>query len=277
MTFRKLLRDPLVHFLGLGLALFLLYAVIAPVDRGGETIVVSKQDVAGLSDQFQKLWGRPPNAQELTDLVENRVRDEILYREGVAMGLDKDDAVIKRRVRQKYDLISEEEDAGAAPTDAELAAYLKANPDRFRAPAILSFRQLLINQAATPADIAALKARLASGTQPQLLGAPSLLPAQVTDMPLDLVAREFGSDFAGALGTLPVGEWSGPVASPFGAHFVRIDARTPAELPALADVRPQVAREWENERREKARETRLVALRKQYDVTVEGLPTTTAK
>lgn len=280
MTLRTLLREPLVHFLGIGLALFLLYALVAPADRGDDRIVVSAQAVAGLAEQHDKLWGRPPSAQELSALVEARVRDEIVYREGVAMGLDKDDAVIKRRVRQKYDLIAEEEGSAKAPTDAGLEAYMKANPDRFRAPPVVSFQQIIIPPDATDAEtqarIAAMKSALAGGASPDSLGAPSLLPAITPATPLDLVARAFGTRFAETLVNTPVGEWAGPVPSAYGLHLVRLESRAPSAVPPLAAVRPMVAREWENERRTKARDARMAELRKRYNVEIEGLPATPA-
>jgi hypothetical protein len=157
--FLRILREPLVHFLLIGLLLFGLYAIVAPADVGDDRILVSRNGIADLKAGHQKLWGRPPTAAELDGLIANRVNDEILYREGLAMGLDKDDAVIKRRVRQKYELIAEEEDS-VAPTDADLAAYLKANPDRFRAPPIVGFTQVMLPEAASGAEMEATAAAL---------------------------------------------------------------------------------------------------------------------
>lgn len=276
MTVRTLLREPLVHFLGIGLALFLLYAIVAPADRGDDRIVIPAQAVADLAEQHEKTWGLPPTPEDLSALVEARVRDEILYREGVAMGLDKDDAVIKRRVRQKYDLIIEEEGNAAAATDADLAAYLKANQDRFRAPPVVSFQQIIVPPTGADTEIeariATLKSALAKGASPDTLGNPSLLPANMPATPLDLVARAFGTRFAESLAAMPVGQWSGPVPSAYGIHLVRLDSRTPSAVPPLAEIRPQVAREWENARRAKAREARMAELRRTYDVIIEGLP-----
>jgi hypothetical protein len=267
----RLLREPLVHFLGIGLALFLLYAVLNPGGNKDE-IRITSAAVADLKAQHQKLWGRAATEAELQGLIDSRIADEILYREGVAMGLDKDDAVIKRRVRQKFDLIAEEEDS-ETPTEADLAAYLKANPDRFRAPPILSFTQVLIPSDGSVADVEArtakLKSALDGGADPATTGQATLLPGRVEAMALDLVARDFGERFAAALVSAPEGQWAGPVASAYGIHLVRIDRRVPAEAPPLAAVRAEVQREWENERRQKARADRLAELRARYDVVVE--------
>lgn len=269
---RRLLAEPLVHFLGIGLLLFLVYALVAPADTGGDRIVVSRAMIADLVAQHEQAVGRPPTGNELRQLIDARVADEMVYREGVALGLDRDDAVIKRRVRQKYELIAEEA-ASAAPTDAELEAYFEANRARFTAPPLVSFRQVVVppevGDAAIAARVAAMKAALEDGALPESVGRATLLPSSSKDMALDRVAAEFGGGFAGALAGLPEGRWEGPVLSTYGVHLVRIDARTAAVLPPLAEVRPLVQREWENERRIRARDERLQALRERYEVVIE--------
>lgn len=276
MTFQKLLREPLVHFLAIGLALFALYALVSPRDTGGDRIVIPAEAIATMRVEHEKVWGRPPTNAELDALVEARVSDEILYREGVAMGLDRDDALIKRRVRQKYDLMAEE-DQSAEASDADLESWLKANPESFRVPPVLSFRQIMVPLTGSEADIKTRIDRTASalesGARAEQLAATSLLPGNMLAAPLDLVARDFGGQFAQQLATAPVGKWVGPISSAYGVHFVRIESHTPSVIPQLEDIRPLVEREWENARRTKAREVRLAALRERYDVVIEGLPT----
>ena len=176
--------------------------------------------------QYQSTWQRPPSSAELRGLIDTYVRDEIVYREGLSLGLDRDDAVIKRRIRQKYELIAEEIHR-SAPTDADLAAYLRAHPDTFRRPAVLSFDQLFFDPATTsPEAVGAVKAALANGADPQDLGQPSLLPRQVVNRSITLVASDFGDDFARQIGAAPVGQWVGPLPSAFGVHLVRVSTRT---------------------------------------------------
>ena len=272
MQVRRILREPLLHFLLLGLALFAYYGRVAPDDDGKRRIVVTQADVDLLATQFQGTWNRPPSPGELNGLVDSYVHDEILYREGVALGLDRDDAVIKRRVRQKLDVIFEESVAQQPPTDAALQAYLDAHPAVFRKPAIVSFEQIYFGpDASTPQRLEQARAALARGADPETLGQATLLPAHQDAMPLDLVARDFGEKFAGQLATVPVGEWAGPVISGFGTHLVRVSAIEPSQLPALADVREVVAREWENERRKQAHADALARLRKQYQVEIQAV------
>jgi parvulin-like peptidyl-prolyl isomerase len=269
----RLLREPLVHFLGIGLALFLLYALLNPA--GDEEIRVSAATVADLKAGHEKLWGRAPTQAQLDAMIAARVDDEILYREGLAMGLERDDAVVKRRVRQKYELIAEEEDA-REPSEAELEAYLKAHPERFVAPPVVTFSQILLETEGTEAELraraeAGLKA-LSAGAAPSTVGRPTLLPARTEAMPLDLVAREFGEGFAAMLAEVPTGSWQGPVPSGYGLHLVRLEARSVPAVPALDEVRAKVQREWENEARLKARAQRMAKLRARYDVVVEATP-----
>ena len=198
--------------------------------------------------QYRSTWNRTPTPAEVKGLIDTFVRDEILYREGLSLGLDKDDAVIKRRIRQKYDLIAEEEQARSAPTDADLAAYLKANPAAFLQPPVISFDQIFFDPAGTsPEAVGAVKVALEKGANPVAQGQPSMLPRRVANVSLELVARDFGDSFARQIGAAPVGRWAGPIASGLGVHLVQVSARSMPALPPLDRVRAAVAREWESD------------------------------
>jgi hypothetical protein len=188
----------------------------------------------------------------------------------MAMGLDRDDPVIKRRVRQKLDVIAEEQQARDAPTDADLAAYLAQHADRFTRPGTISFEQIFLPATSTAAEVEAARMSAARGADPARLGQPSLLPPRAENVPLDLAARDFGSEFATGIAKLPLNEWAGPVLSGFGLHVVRVTARTPAVVPKLDDVRAAVAREWENERRVASLSDNYKKLRSQYEVVIEA-------
>jgi hypothetical protein len=196
-----------------------------------------------------------------------------MYREGVKLGLDRDDIVVKRRVRQKIEMIAEEDASTRAPTDADLFAYLTANQARFVQPAILTFEQVFLGQPTSGSGVvhavAVTREGLRRGADPDELGKPTLLPHRMTRIPADLVARDFGAAFAAALEKVKVGEWVGPIDSSFGAHYVRVSDRTPAVAPQLAAVRDQVVREWENERRQRARNDAYAKMRGEYTVSIE--------
>jgi len=274
LTFRQALREPLLHFMALGLGLFLLHALVATADTGGDRIVITGARVTSLAQQYQQTWNRSPTPEELRTLIDSAVRNEVLFREGKALGLDLEDAVIERRVRQKYELISEEEGAGRPPSDADLAAYLKAHAEKFRQSSIVSFDQILFeatgNAEATESRIAAARAALARGAAPDSMGDVTMLPHHFDATELDLVSRDFGERFADALGQMPIGSWGEPVVSGFGVHLVRVTKRSPATLPPLAEIRAAVAREWENDRRIAANEARYRDALKKYSVMIEG-------
>lgn len=269
LNIRALVREPLLHFLLIGLALFLLYGRVAPGD-GDRRILVTQGQVDNMARQFQSAFNRPPTRGEIDGLIATHVRDEILYREGLSLELDKDDAVIKRRIRQKYDLIAEEEQR-SDPTDADLAAYLKANAAKFARPAVVSFEQLFFDPATTtPEAVEAVKASLAKGANPVRLGQPSMLPAKVVGSSTELVARDFGDGFARQVGAAQVGRWTGPLASGFGVHLVRVTARSAPIVAPLSEVRAAVAREWESDQRRRSSEANYRRARAGYDVVVEA-------
>lgn len=276
MRIRTFLAEPIVHFLLIGIALFVAYRWMEPADSGRHRIVITQGVADDLVTQHVAAKGREPSVSELNHLIDAYVRDEILYREGVTLGLDRDDIVVKRRVRQKIEVIAEEEASTGAPSDADLSAYLAANQTHFVQPAILTFEQVFLGQSTSGPGVvrtvAATREAMRNGVATEELGKPSLLPHRMTETPADLVARDFGEPFAAALEKMPVGEWVGPIASSFGAHYVRVLARTPAVAPQLADVRHQVVREWENARRQRARNDAYTKMRSRYEVSIEARP-----
>ena len=274
MRIRTLLGEPMLHFLLIGIALFGAYRWVSPGDSGGRRIVITQGVVDDLVTQHVAARGREPSTTELNHLIESYVRDEILYREGVRLGLERDDIVVKRRVRQKIEMIAEEDASTRAPTDADLSAYLTANQARFVQPAIVTFEQVFhraadvrLREWCTPWHSRVRPCGRAP--TPATLGRPTLLPRRMARTPADLVAREFGAAFAAALEKVPVGEWAGPIDSSFGAHYVRVSDRTPAVAPQLAAVRDQVVREWENDRRQRARNDAYTKMRGEYQVSIE--------
>jgi hypothetical protein len=273
MRMRTLLGEPMLHFLLLGIVLFGAYRWVSPGDSGGHRIVITQGVVDDLVTQHVAARGREPSTTELNHLIESYVRDEILYREGVRLGLERDDIVVKRRVRQKIELMEEEDASTRTPTDADLSAYLGAHQARFVQPGLLTFEQIFLGQSASGPEVvravAVTRAALRNGTDAEELGMRTLLPHRMIETPADLVARDFGPSFAAALEKVPVGEWVGPIDSSFGAHYVRVSDRTPAVSPQLTAVRDQVVREWENERRQRARNDAYAKMRGEYQVSIE--------
>lgn len=271
----KLIREPLLHFLLIGAGLFLLFNVVSGKKGGDDKrIVVSQATVDELSRRYLKSWQRTPQPAELKALIDSYVRDELLYREGLALGLDRDDSVVRQRVLQKVSVIAEESATHAAPTDAELAAFIKAHADRYSHPAVLSFEQVFFDPmkhgSRLDADLADARKRLAAGADAASLGDATMLPASVADIRADRLAQDFGDEFGKAMGAAPVGEWHGPVGSGYGQHLVRVSRRTPGRVATLPEVRDAVLRDWEVERRTQAAEAYVNKLMKSYDVVIDA-------
>ena len=279
MTIRSmhwLLREPLLHFLILGLGLFVLYTQFGGTDAAPrDRILVDEAELTRLSEQFQRTWMRPPTYEELRGLAEDFVKEEVMYREALALGLDQNDLVIRRRMRQKMEFLNADLVVLEA-TDADLEAYLQANPDSFRRPARFSFHQVYLKAQRDGDDpgrraqalLQRLRAVDPAAVDLQSLGDPTLLPPQMQRATLRDVANTFGSDFADTLPDAVEGVWSGPFASAYGLHLVRVTASEPATLPGLAEVRPLVEREWSNERRQEANARFYQALRDRYTVEI---------
>jgi PPIC-type PPIASE domain len=272
----SLLREPLLHFLVLGAALFGLFSMNDKKDVEAPTkVIISASRVATLADQFARTWRRPPTEQELQDLIEDYIRDEIFYREGRAAGLDRDDIVIRRRVRQKMEFLAEDI-AAAEPSDEQLAAYLASNPERFRTDDRLSFRQVFLSVArrgsALEGDakaIAAILARTSAPADTATIGDPFLLGEEFREISQSDVAGTFGEGFAEQLSAAEPGRWQGPIASSFGVHFVFVDERAKGSLPPLGTVRDVVRREWQNARQIEAEQKLYRSLRDRYQIVVE--------
>jgi len=272
---RKLYREPLLHFLALGFGLFLLFNIVSGAKGGADRrIVVTDGTVANIVRQHEGALKRRLMPNELQGLIDSYVREEILFREGVAMGLDRDDQVIRRRVQQKIIVISEESAARPVPTDAELEGYLSKHGERYGRAAVIGFDQVMLDPrrhgSALKADLAAALARLTSGAKPDTMGDSSLLPTTVGAVPADLLARDYGDAFTTSLATLPVDTWSGPVASGYGVHLVRVTSRMPGGPATLAEVRTAVERDWENDRRSSASDGYYQKARQKYDVVIDA-------
>ena len=275
---KRILREPLLHFFVLGAGLFIAYGLMSRSDSSVATdkIFVSEGLVENLAAGFARIWQRPPADSELKGLIDDWVREEVATREAMALGLDKDDTVIRRRLRQKMEFVSDDIAAQTAPTDADLNAYLQAHPDSFRAEPRFSFSQVYLNSEKHGANLAhdatQLLVRLNqadSKVDPAAVGDPFLLGNQFAAVTRTEVAKQFGEQFAANLSGLLPSQWQGPVESGYGVHLVRVSERSEGNLPALADVRDIVRREWTNARRLEANAKFYQELLKRYTVTIE--------
>ncbi len=275
---KRILKEPLLHFLLLGMVIFAAYTVVSTHTSGEPgRIVVTQGQLASMWDGFTNTRQREPTADEWQGLIRDRVRQEVFYREALALGLDQDDLIIRRRLQQKMEFISDDAAAQAQPTDAELNAYLQAHPDSFRVDQKVIFRQVFLNPGKHGKNLASDAAQLLTelnreGGKADIakLGDASLLDRNFDALSAGDAARVFGDKFAAALSGLSPGQWLGPIESAYGVHLVFVSQRLQGHVPPLADVRDAVRREWDDANRQEANEKFYQGLLKHYAVTIEN-------
>jgi len=271
---RRILTEPLLHFAVLGLCLFAFYGLVArEAPPPSDEIVVDAAQIAALAQGFERSWRRPPSAQELDGLVESYVRDEVLYREGLARGLDRDDSVIRSRVLLKMEVLGELPET--EPTHLEVQAWFDANGERYATPARYDVRQILFDPnrrgARLDSDIRAALVDLERDAtrDPAAFGDATLLPGALDDATRTDVASQYGEEVAAALSNAPAGRWFGPVSSSYGQHLLWVDVRDPPRAATLADVRAAVERDLRSERALGARDALYSRLRERYTIHVD--------
>jgi parvulin-like peptidyl-prolyl isomerase len=272
---RRLLREPLLHFLLLGAALFAAYTFLQR-GRGTEVtarrIELTQDDLGQLDVYFESQWRRPPTPQELDALVEQKVQEEILYREALALGLDKDDTIVKRRMAQKMQFLAEGTAEAHEPDPAELEAWYGEHAREFALPSRVSFRQLYFSPdrrgERARADAEQAQARLAREPEDskRAQGDRIMLLDYYADRAPDQLAKEFGPAFARAIFDVKPGAWQGPIASGYGWHLVFVDSLVPGRTPEFAEVESDVKTAWLAEQKAQAWQKAYAEMRAKYTV-----------
>lgn len=275
---RKVLREPLVHFFLIGAGLFAIGAArgdsasVAPTRR----IVVDSGQIVSLIEGWRRTWQRPPTERELQGLIDDHLKEEIYYREAMALGLDRDDAIIRRRLRQKIEFLSGDLSQTIAPTDAELAEYLAEHPDDYRLETEFTLAHRYFN-ADDGTETALEEARrsltrldgLGGGDAASRVGDPLPLPLFFEDATGRYLESSFGPDFLEGVDSLSVGSWRGPIRSGYGFHVVFVSERTEGRLPDLEEVRLEVERDWRFDKQNQVQSQLFEGLREQYLISVD--------
>jgi hypothetical protein len=275
--FMKIIREPLFHFLLLGAAIFAVYSLATrhKTDKPGE-IVVTQGTIENLVTGFTRTWQRPPTQEELQGLVRDYIREEAAYREALALGLDQDDMIVRRRLQQKLEFLSDNLATRNEPSDEELQSFLQAHVGLFKSEPLFSFRQIYFNPQLHGGNLQREIARAledleraGSRADSADLGDPFLLERSFENVSLSDVKRVFGDQFASALAALRLGTWQGPIDSGYGTHLVFLSQRSEGRLPALDEVRDQVRREWLDANRKEATDRFYQAILSRYKVKIE--------
>lgn len=273
----RIFKEPLLHFLLLGSIIFAAYEVFAPMNAAQTAdIVVTAAKIEQLASIFAKTWQRPPSPEELKGLIEDYVREEVYVREALSLGLDRDDTVIRRRLRLKMETMIDTAADALVPSDADLEIYLKTHSAKFEVDPQIAFRQVFLSPARrsdgiTRDAIAILESlRRGAPVDPATLGDATLLPDEMPLTSKTAISEMFGLEFAEAICDLEPGQWMGPIESAYGLHIVHVSGRQAGHLPQLAEIRGPLAREWADAKRQELAQARFDNLLKRYRVIVEA-------
>jgi hypothetical protein len=279
---KRLLREPLIHFLLIGAALFGIYhfAQRGSSSAPSQEIRLSLDELAQLALLFQSQWRRDPTAEEFDRMVENKVQGEILYREALAMGLDKDDEIVKRRMAQKMQFLAEDVAAAREPTGAELKSWFEKHNARFAQPPRLSFRHLYFSPdrrgVRAKEDAAKALAKLAGQREDFKLAAsladPFMFQEYYRDRAPEYLGKEFGPQFALSVAKLAPGSWQGPIESGFGWHLVFVDTVIPGRVPDFEEIESDVKTAWLGEQKAQAWDKAYKEMRANYTVLLPAPP-----
>ena len=271
------LREPLVQFLLIGLALFLLNGGLnhgASRSVGSYQIVLTTDDIRQLQDAFAAQWQRAPTPEELRNLDENKVREEVLYREGLALGLDKDDTIIKRRLAQKMQFLAEDVASAHQPTATELKAWYANHRSRFAFPSRLSFRHLYFSPDRRGQQVYddAMKAlaRISGEREHSKriagLGDRFVFQEYYADRTPEELGKDFGLQFAAAIEKLKPQSWQGPIKSGYGWHLVFVDSVVPGRIPAFEEIEDDVRTAWLADQKQEAWQKAYEDMRAKYTI-----------
>jgi peptidyl-prolyl cis-trans isomerase C len=280
---KRWLREPLLHFLLIGLALFAIYRALNPAageQANRSQIELTDDDLRQLELAWMAQWRRPPTPEEMRRLVESKVREEILYREALALGLEQGDTIVKRRMVQKMEFLAEDLSALREPNREELKAWFEKNPQRFTITGRASFRHLYFAfdkrgegaREAAAGVLATLAGQPADSPGVTTLADPFMFQDYYGDRSPEQVANVFGAKFARSLFQLHPGSWHGPIDSGFGWHLVWVESMTPARVPAFEEVEPEVRSAWVAEQRTAFKRQAYEAMRTRYEIILPDVP-----
>lgn len=269
---RAALREPLLHFVLIGALLFA-FTAWRQQQHDNSEIRITSGEIAQLAAFWETQSQRQPSSAELRGLIEERIDEEVLAREAVRLGLDRDDVIVRRRLAQKMAFVSDDLAVLTEPAEADLRAYFEAHKQAYTTPDLYALRHVFFNPdrhgMALDADAQRALQRLTRGVSASEVGDPFMLPRELADVSHDDIARDFGSVFAEAVTTSTPGAWAGPVRSPFGVHLVKLESHTPSSVARFEDVRDRVREAFLAQRQQEANAALRAKLRQQYEIVVE--------
>ena len=281
------LREPLLQFLVVGVLLFALWKVVSPhaADAGAANrIVLTDDELKQLATTWMLAGRPPPSAQQMQSLIDDRVHEEVLYREALALGLDKDDTIVKRQLARKMEFLAEDVSKLEVSQPGELKAWFEKNKEQFALPPRISFRHVYFSpdrrgamvRADAERGLSQLAGKPIDASAVATAGDPFMFQQYYGDRSFDEIARQFGPQFARALLDVTPGTWAGPIPSGYGWHVVFAESLTPQRIPDFEDIEPDVKAAWLENRRKEVRVRLYDAMRARYVVVLptSGKPVT---
>jgi peptidyl-prolyl cis-trans isomerase C len=280
-TIARLTREPLIHFVLIGASIYGLYGIFGQQETADQdrSIVITAGEIGWLEASWEKRWNRPPTPAERQGLIKQYTRETVLYREALAMGLDQDDTIIRRRLAQKLEFLSKDLIRPDPPGDKELQAYFEAHIDRYRPPDLLTMTQIFLDPdkrgertlddaESLKAELIALKVPTAASRDP---GDPFMLQSYYPERSEAELGKLFGSEFAQSVFALEPAQWHGPVLSGYGVHLVYVHQRQEASPPTFSQVVERVRQDWEDDKGKELNEAFIARLLARYDVIIEDV------
>lgn len=267
----KLLKEPLVHFLGGALLVFAFFwATGTNRDPADYEITVGETDIERLKAGWVQNFRRAPTQDELDSLIDQEVKEEIYYREALRLGLDRNDPLIRRRLFTKMRFLDNQEGSEDNPSDTLLQKWLDDHPDKYALSSLYDLEQIYLGQSPEQSISETLDGLNQGTIEPDAIGQPISLPAKLNQTGAFEITRQFGEKFAGSLNATTVGQWQGPIESGFGQHLVKVTSKTPGKAPALDGVRQAITNDWRAAQTASLEEAAFDKYRAQYDIKVSG-------
>ncbi len=265
----RIVIEPLFHFFLIGAAIFIWFHIVSPNDEliaDPEAIAISESDAARLAEQFAARWKRRPSNAELQALVDASIREEVLVREARKLGLDRGDSVIRSRLSQKMDFLTEAMATSVVPADKDLEVFLQQNADRYATPKKIAFTQVFLGEKPSDADIERALSALRAEQEVSDLDRATLLPASMPLTATRVIDSVFGTGFSDGFVNLEEGRWVGPIQSGYGVHLVQLLKIEPSRIPPLSDIYDEVLRDWRRVMSEDLAQAQYEALADNYEI-----------
>ncbi len=278
----RLTREPLLQFLLIGACIYGAYALYGAPEEGlaDRTIIVDEARIVGFVNEWESRWNRPPTRQELDSVISAYVREHVLSRQALAMGLGEDDPITRRRLAQKLEFLTNNIALIKEPDEGELEQYFQDNQDLYRDPDLITFAHVFIDpdlrEEATLDDAAELLAELQAAGEPDATtldaGDRFMLQNYYPAAAEMDIRRQLGSGFSAAVMRLEPGQWHGPVLSGYGTHLVYVYSFNEAPAPEFAPVQDEVLANWQTEQQETFNAAFFESLKSRYDIVIAEPP-----